>query len=215
MYLRATRVNVPADKLKEAIHDFEKNVAPALRKAPGNVGAGLLVNRQSGEALAITYWDSAKSLGASEQTGIDTRTSTAQRVPGMQIVNVERGEVTLMDRAAEPKVGTVLRLTSATGDVDKLDAAAAHMKTKILPLAKAQKGYRAMVGAVDRQTGRAFVSTTWDDLDALEASDKVIAPTRQETAKIAGLIPETVRVEIFETAVFDLAPAAVGLPTRA
>jgi heme-degrading monooxygenase HmoA len=214
MYLRATRVHVPADKVKEAIHDFEKNVAPAVRKVSGNLGAGLLVNRQSGEALAITYWDSAKSLGASEQTGVDTRSGTAQRVPGMQIVNVERAEVMIMDRAAEPKAGTMLRLTSATGDIDKLDAGVSHVRTKVLPLAKAQKGYRGMVGAIDRQTGRAFVSSTWDTLADLEASEKVVSPTRAESAKISGLIPETVKVEIFEAAVFDLAPAAVGQPAK-
>ena len=215
MYLRATHVHVPADKVAEAIHDFEKNVAPALRKAQGNLGAGLLVNRKSGDALAITYWDSARSLGASERTGVDTRSSTAQRVPGMQIMNVERAEVMIMDRAAEPRVGTMLRLTSATGDIDKLDAGINHVRTKILPLIKAQKGYRATVGAVDRQTGRAFVSTTWDTSADLEASDKAIAPTRAETAKVGGLLPETITIEVFEAAVFDLAPAVIGQPVKA
>ena len=215
MYLRATRVHIPANKVEEAIHDFEKNVAPALRKTHGNVGAGLLVNRKSGEALAITYWDSAKSLGASEQTGVDTRVNRAQRVSAMQIVNVERAEVMIMDRAAEPKVGTLLRLTSATGDLAKQDAGVNHIRTKILPLIKTQKGYRATVGAIDRQTGRAFVSTTWDTQADLEASDKAIGPTREETAKVSGLIPETVKIEVFEAAVFDLAPAAIGQAARA
>jgi len=215
MYLRATRVQVPPEKVKEAIHDFEANIAPGVRKTSGNIGVGLLVNRQTGESLAISYWDSARSLGASEQTGVDSRVGSARRVSGMQIVNVERGEVTLMDRAAAPKVGTMLRLTSATGEIDKLDAGINFVKNKVLPLQKTLKGYRAMVGAVDRQTGRAFVSSTWDSMPDLEASEKAIEPMRAEAAKASGLIPETVKIEIFEAAVFDMAAAATGQAVRA
>ena len=214
MYLRATRVQVPPDKVKDAIHDFEANVAPAMRKIAGNLGAGLLINRQTGQSLAITYWDSARSLGSSEQTGVDTRTATARRVPGMQIVNVERAEVVIMDRAAEPKAGTMLRLTSGTGDTDKLDAGVDYVRTKVLPLQKAQKGYRSLVAAVDRQTGRAFVSTTWDTQADLDASEKAVSAARQEAVKATGLIPETVTLELFEAVVFNMAPAAIGQTTR-
>jgi heme-degrading monooxygenase HmoA len=213
MYLRATRVQVPPDKVKDAIHDFETNIAAAVRKTPGNVGAALVVNRQTGEALGITYWDSARSLAASELTGTG-RAGMARRISGMQIVNVERGEVVIMHRAAEPKVGTAVRLTSAAGDIDKLDAGVSFVRTKVLPISKAQKGYRATVGAVDRQSGRSFVSSTWDTMADLEASEKAISHLRQEAAKAAGLMPETVKIEIFEAAYFDLAPIVAAQTAR-
>lgn len=215
MYLRATRVQVPPDKVKEAIHNFETNIVPAVRKAPGNQGAVLLVNRQTGEGLGITYWESAKALGASEQVGVDSRTQSVKNVAGTQIVNVERGEVMIMDRAALPKAGTFTRLTSGTGDIDKLDSGVSYVRNKVLPLQKTQKGYRALIGAVDRQTGRSFVSSSWDTKADLEASESAIGSMRAEAAKAAGLIPETVKIEIFEAAVVEVSAAVTQATAQA
>ena len=62
MFLRATRIQTPPDKVGAAIDNFETNIVKGLRSAPGNQGAVLLVDRQSGAALGITYWESAKAL---------------------------------------------------------------------------------------------------------------------------------------------------------
>lgn len=69
MFLRATRVQAPPDKVEQAIENFETNILKAARSTPGNQGAGLLVNRETGSALGVTYWESAKALAASEQFG--------------------------------------------------------------------------------------------------------------------------------------------------
>lgn len=215
MYSRATRVQTPPDKVPEAIKNFETNILPAIRKAPGNLGAVLLINRDTGEGAGITYWESAKALGASEQVGISSRIQSTKSVPGSQIVNVERAEIVIMDRAQPPKPGAFTRLVSGTGDVDKLDAAVSFLRTKALPVARTQKGYRATVVAIDRQTGRVFASTVWDTKADLEKSEAAIAPLRTEAAKIAGLIPETVKVEIFEAPVAELSQVAAAQTVRA
>src|ERR1700682_471393 len=103
MFLRATRIQAPPDKVEQAIENFETNVVKGLRSAPGNQGAVLLVNRQTGAALGITYWESAKALATSEQTGMKSRTLATKNVPGTQIVNVERAELMIMDRAGAPR----------------------------------------------------------------------------------------------------------------
>src|SRR3981081_3023927 len=109
MFLRATRVQSPPDKVNEAIKNFESNILPRLRSAPGNQGGALLVNRQTGEGIGVTYWESAKALANSEQVGIKSRQETTKAVPGTQIINVERGELMIMDRAEAPKKGTFVR----------------------------------------------------------------------------------------------------------
>ncbi|HVH62463.1 MAG TPA: hypothetical protein VNA65_02570 [Candidatus Dormibacteraeota bacterium] len=209
-YLRGTRVHVPPDKIDQATKHFAETIVPTVRKAPGNLGAVLLVNRQTGDGVGLTYWDSAKSLGATEQVGIDSRVGATKNVPQMQVINVERSEVVLMERAAPPKAGTFLRYTSATGDINKIDAGIAFVRDKVLPVQRAQKGFRALVCSVDRQTGRSHVASTWETLADLQASEKAIAPLRQESANVAGLIPETVKVEIFEAPVVELASAVTA-----
>jgi quinol monooxygenase YgiN len=106
MFLRATRIQAPPDKVEQVIENFETNVIKGLRAAPGNQGAVLVVNRETGAALGITYWESAKALASSEQTGAQSRTQAVKGVPGTQIVNVERAELMIMDRAGEPRAGT-------------------------------------------------------------------------------------------------------------
>jgi heme-degrading monooxygenase HmoA len=212
MFLRATRVQTPPDKVNEAIKNFETNILKNLRSAPGNQGAVLVVNRQTGAALGITYWESAKALAASEQIGTQSRTQTTKNVPGSQIVNVERAELMIMDRAAAPKEGSFVRMVTANGDPEKLDAGIVHIRNHVLPLLKAQKGYRATIASVDRQSGRLSVSTVWDSKADLDASESKLAGPRAEVAKLAGAGPNDVQVEIFETAVVELSAAATQQP---
>ncbi len=207
-------MQAPPDKVQEAIQNFEKNILPGVRKTPGNLGAALLINRQTGAGLGITYWESAKAMSASEQMGIQTRAQSVKDVPGTSIVNVERGELMIMDRAAEPKVGTFLRLVTVNGDPQKLDAAIVHIRNHSLPIAKALKGYRALVAAVDRQTGRLSASTTWDTMADLDASESKMAGTRAEAAKIAGAGPSDVTIEIFESTVVELVGASAQVTTK-
>jgi heme-degrading monooxygenase HmoA len=210
MFLRATRVQTPPDKVNEAIKNFETNILKGLRAAPGNQGVSLLVNRQTGAGIGITYWESAKALAASEQIGTQSRTQTVKNVPGSQIVNVERAELMIMDRVAEPKEGSFVRVVTANGDPEKLDAGIVHIRNHVLPLLKAQKGYRATIAAVDRQSGRITVSTVWDSRADLDASEGRLAGPRAEVARLAGAGPHDVQVEIFETAVVELSAAASG-----
>jgi hypothetical protein len=208
MFLRATRVQTPPDKVNEAIKNFETNVLKGLRSAPGNQGASFMVNRQTGAAMGITYWESAKTLAASEQVGTQSRTQLTKHVAGSQIVNVERAELMIMDRVAAPKEGSFIRLVTANGDPEKLDAAIVHIRNHVLTLLKAQKGYRATIAAVDRQSGSLSVSTVWDSKADLDASESMLAGPRAEVARLAGAGRHDVQVEIFETAVVDLSAAA-------
>ena len=214
MFLRATRIQTPPDKVDQAIENFENNLVKSLRSAPGNQGAVLLVNRQTGAALGITYWESAKALAASEQTGIQSRTQATKNVPGSQIVNVERAELMIMDRAQAPKTGSFVRMVTVNGDPQKVDAGIVEIRNHVLPVLKAQKGYRATIASVDRQTGRLAASTIWDTKADLDASESKLAGPRAEAAKAAGAGPDDVQVEIFETAVVELSAAITQTATR-
>ena len=216
MFLRATRIQTPPDKVNEAIKNFETNILKGLRSAPGNQGAVLLVNRETGAGLGITYWESAKALAASEQIGTQSRVQSTKNVPGSQIVNVERAELMIMDRAGAPKAGSFVRTVTANGDPEKLDAGIVQIRNHMLPLLKAQNGYRAAIASVDRLSGRLSASTVWDTKADLDASESKLAGPRAEAAKAMGAGPHDVQVEIFETAVVEFsATAAQTSPTTA
>src|SRR2546428_11996946 len=83
MYVRATRVQNPPDAVEKGIAFFKEKVAPAVKGAPGNAGAILLVDRKTGAAVGITMWATAQALGASEQVGISSRTQSAAATGGV------------------------------------------------------------------------------------------------------------------------------------
>ena len=215
MFVRETRVQGPPDKIQEAIQNYEKNILPVVRKTPGNVGVALLVNRQTGVGIGVSYWESAKAMAASEQMGNQARAQSAKDQPGSSVINVERAEVMIMDRAAPPKTGSMIRVNTLNADPEKLDAAIQHIRNHVLPILKAQKGYRATIAGVDRPSGRLTAATVWESKADLDASESKIAGSRAEVAKAAGAGPSDVQVEIFETAVADLTGAVAQVTAKA
>src|SRR2546428_11038245 len=111
MYVRATRVQNPPDAVEKGIAFFKEKVAPAVKGAPGNAGAILLVDRKTGAAVGITMWATAQALGASEQVGISSRTQSAAATGG-GVVHSERGGEGIAGWGQHPKAG-------AFGGVDK------------------------------------------------------------------------------------------------
>jgi heme-degrading monooxygenase HmoA len=204
MYGRMTRLQIPPDAVDKGIAFFKETVVPAARSAPGNAGAVLLVDRKNGLALGITFWETTQALNASETIGINSRTQSAATVGGT-ILNVERYEQVLADRTGPAKAGTFVRVNSLAGTPDRIDNLIKFMQ-KSVPTIKALKGYRALLMNVDRMTGRSTVSTVWDTLADLEASEPSVSGMRRDAADAAGATD--VKVEIFESAFAEIKQTA-------
>jgi heme-degrading monooxygenase HmoA len=196
MYVRATRVQSPPDAIEKGIAYFKETVVPAVKAAPGNAGAVLLVDRNTGSAVGVTMWETAQALSASEQLGITSRTQSAAAMGG-SIVNVERFEQVIQDRAQPPKAGAFVRQNTVAGTPERIDNAIKFMEKQALPLLRTLKGYRALLMNVDRMTGRTTVATVWDTRADLEASEAKVSGLRRDAAAAAGAAD--VKVEIFET----------------
>jgi len=203
MYVRATRVQSPPDAIEKGIAYFKEKVVPAVKAAPGNAGAVLLVDRKTGSAVGITFWETAQALNASEQLGITSRTQSAAAMGGA-IVNVERFEQVIQDRQQPPKAGAFVRLNTVAGTPERIDNAIKFIQ-KALPVLRTQKGYRALLMNVDRMTGRGTIASVWDTRADLEASEAKVSGLRRDAADAAGAAD--VKVEIFETAFAEVKQA--------
>jgi heme-degrading monooxygenase HmoA len=205
MFIRGTRTQTPPDQLDGAVEIFQNRAVPVLRSAPGFFGAVLLADRKTGSGIEITYWETVEALSASERVGVQTRAPVAKNMLGTRIGEVESYEIVILDRVQRPAPGEFARVNTILGDIEKVDLATSFVSNKVLPVLKSLKGYRAIVMGVDRQTGRTTISTLWDSLADLEASDRKLKGLRQEAARVAGA--DDVQVEIFETRVFDFTAA--------
>jgi heme-degrading monooxygenase HmoA len=204
MYGRITRIQIPPDAVDKGIAYFKEKVMPAARSAPGNAGAVLLVDRKNGTAVGITLWETTDALNASEQFGVTSRTGSAAATGG-SVINVERYQQVLADRAQPARAGAFVRLNTFAGRPDKIDNLIRFMEQQ-LPVIRAQKGYRALLMNIDRMAGRSMVSTVWDTLADLEASEPKVSGLRRDAAGVAGAAD--VRVEIFETAFAEIKQTA-------
>lgn len=67
MFARQTRLEVRLDRIDFTIDIFENSVVPAAKSQKGYLGADLLIDRKSGKAISITYWESEEDAIANEK----------------------------------------------------------------------------------------------------------------------------------------------------
>ena len=207
MHVRATRISAAPDRIPGLIETFTRDTVPDVRKLAGNRGAGLLVDRNNGVCLAITYWESEAALKASEETATGLRTRTVQSAGGT-VENVDRFEQVIQERKAEPKNGVFARVNDLAADPAKVGNAIALLGDKALPILQQQKGFRAYIVGVNRSSGRAIITSVWDTLEDLEASGPAVKDLRDEVTRVSGAA--SVKVETFETAFIELQVGAAA-----
>lgn len=95
MHARVTSLSGSPADVDAGIANFRDAVVPFAR-AEGN-GAILLVDRQTGKAIAITLWETEEALRASDERANALRADAAQEMGAAQAPNVERYEVAVYE----------------------------------------------------------------------------------------------------------------------
>jgi heme-degrading monooxygenase HmoA len=96
MHARMSILEGASEEMDEALRDVREHVMPQLKQQEGFKGFIALGNRQSGELIGITFWESEQAMQASEEVGDRTRSETTEDT-GDVIEDVERYEVGLFE----------------------------------------------------------------------------------------------------------------------
>jgi hypothetical protein len=91
MHARITTLHGTAGAVDAGIENFRKNVVPFAREQ--GRGAILLVDRQSGEAIAITLWEDEAKMRESEEAANAVRADAAEEMGVSDAPAVARYEV--------------------------------------------------------------------------------------------------------------------------
>ena len=94
MHARVTTLSGSPDNADAGIANFRDNVVP-YAKSDGK-GAILLIDRDSGKAVAVTLWEDEEAMRASEESANALRADAAQQM-GAQQPTVERYEVAVFE----------------------------------------------------------------------------------------------------------------------
>ena len=97
MYARVTMVTGGSpEQAEQGIADFRNNALPGVKEL-GARGAMLLIDRQSGEGMAITLWEDEAAMRASEEQANELRRAAVQALGSTEEPRVERYEVAVFE----------------------------------------------------------------------------------------------------------------------
>ncbi|MBA3728072.1 MAG: hypothetical protein H0W94_02490 [Actinobacteria bacterium] len=97
MYARHVVIHGSPDKIDDGIRSVREKVLPALRECAGFKGQLLLVDRNSGEAIGISLWDTEENMRASEEKVRATRQQAADEVEASSAPDVSLYELPVFE----------------------------------------------------------------------------------------------------------------------
>jgi len=207
MFARMTWVQITPERLDERTANYPQEIQSAFGQLPGFLGMALVANRATGAAASISYRDSADTMQASEEAGTAVRQQAAQG-DDVQLRDVDRFEFIIQERVGPPRAGNYLRLNDLQGSPAKIDDVANLLRERGMAV-KDRPGFRALLMAANRQTGRMLVASAWETAADREASDASAQGLRSEAAQVAGA--ETVKVDLYE---YLFAEVRTGAPAQ-
>lgn len=92
MYARVTRSKTPPDRIDGVVAWFEQTALPRAQSMEGFKGTLLLADRETGEGLTVTLWESEEARDASEAAADRLREEGASSTD-FEVLGVERYEV--------------------------------------------------------------------------------------------------------------------------
>ena len=95
MHARVTTISGSPSEADAGIDNFRANVEPFAREQ--GMGAIVLVDRQSGEAIAITLWHDEEAMRASEESANSLRAQAADEMGAGQTPTIGRYEVAIFE----------------------------------------------------------------------------------------------------------------------
>jgi hypothetical protein len=95
MHGRVTTLSGSPTEADAGIDNFRTNVVPFAREQ--GKGAILLLDRQSGKAIAITLWEDEEAMRASEESANSLRAQAADQMGAARTPTIGRYEVAVFE----------------------------------------------------------------------------------------------------------------------
>jgi heme-degrading monooxygenase HmoA len=86
---------LPPERLDQTVRQFEEDHLPAIERQPGYTGVVVMLDRTSGRAAAITFWETEADMRASDQLAEEARAAVEAAVQAEREPIVDRYEVVL------------------------------------------------------------------------------------------------------------------------
>jgi quinol monooxygenase YgiN len=190
MYARSTTFHGRSEHIDAGIKFIKSEAAPVLYRIDGCRGLSLLVDRQTGDCIATSSWESEETMLASDKQLRPIRDRGRDVFGGP--MEIDAWEVAVLHRTHH---GKCARVSWLNGD---LDAMIGTFRVGILPQLEQTPGFCSASLLVSPSSGLGCATTAWDDQTAMEASRLAADEMRSRVASDAS--GEIVQVQEFELA---------------
>lgn len=104
------------------------------------------------------------------------------------------------------------RTTTMQGNPERIDEGIAMVRDEVMPMLKGMDGCVGVSMLIDRETGGSIVTSSWESLDAMRATEAQVGRMRDRAAQVFGGRPE---IKEWEIAVLHrMRPAPEGACAR-
>jgi len=161
----------------------------------------MLIDRDGGTALGITFFESEEAIAEAEPTFEQMGDQISEGLRGRR-KSVEIYEILFEDIADGAKAA---RVSTLEGSPDGIDEGIRFIKEQVIPAAGDISGWRGIVAIADRKSGRTKTITLWDSAESLRASEARADELRRQAADALG---ETITgIDRYEVAISEVAAA--------
>ena len=207
MYARSTTIQAQPSSIDDGIAFVRDEVMPALRAMDGYVGLSLLVDRESGQCIATSAWETEEALRASTDQAAPLRDQAGKRFGGGG-VTVDQWEIGAMHREHRSADGACVRATWIKMPRDQVDRAIDFYRSSVLPALEDLDGFCSASFLVNRATCRGVSSATFDSREAMDRNQENARELRNARTREIG-------ADILDVGEFELTVAHLRLPEMA
>ncbi|ULE32787.1 hypothetical protein [Mycobacterium sp. IDR2000157661] len=206
MYARSTTVQARPSSIDDAITFIRDEAMPALAAMQGYVGLSLLIDRESGLCIATSAWATDDALRNSSAEAAALRERAADVLGGE--ATVDHWEVGALHRDHRSGEGACVRATWLRMPPGHADRAVEFYRTEVLPALEDLEGFCSASLLLNRSTGRAVSSATFDSLEAMDRNREQARELRNSRTRELG-------ADITDVGEFELAIAQLRVPELA
>lgn len=161
---------------------MRESMIPLLRGLKGYHGIVIMGNQETHEGTVISYWKTEEDMMAADWALAAVRaraTKVAQALPG----RIEVYEVPVAVRARPPVRGCWVRVTELVGPAESAQDSVASFREVVVPACWDLPGFvSSVLFVLDRQETRLVVMTGWQSVEAMLASEALLARFHSEAA---------------------------------
>jgi quinol monooxygenase YgiN len=189
--------------IETGIAHVQDVVMPQVRAMDGCLGLSMVADRVSGQCIVTTAWRDEATMRATADTVVPLRRQAADLLGGE--ATVEEWEIAYLHRDHRVSDGCSARVTWTEVDPAMVDRVIDAFRMGIMPRVEQLEGFCSASLFVDRPSGRACVTATYDSPQAMMATRNAAMGLR------ADLVQET-GMRITEIGEFSLAIAHLDVP---